>query len=291
MDEKENKNKQLENQVLTPQQSFQPPAIVNGQTFIPSATMVEQIGDDTAKKPSKWKYFFITLGILQILGIALFFLGMFSAAKQAEQGVSGTEFIALALYITVVPSVAILAIINIISLPIYLFKSRVRGKFLIFSIISLLISFVLFSFGTFMVYRLYSYPKQLSEELDRKYENIETEQSKARSTEVPEKTKDEAFTLLNECRVDYFIGYTDINLIKEDNTKAWLNAAEKSSTGIEISIGNPTHIFVSKQKTIEYQEEVKKIRDACYDKKKLYIVEDNWIETEYPIGQWTKVEI
>jgi hypothetical protein len=142
-----------------------------------------------------------------------------------------------------------------------------------------------------MVYRIYSYPRQLSEELDRNYENRELEQTKVRNTAVPGKTKEEAFTLLNECKVDYFVGYTDINLIKEDNTKTWLNAAEKSSTGIEISKGNPTYIFVSKSKTIEYKDEVKKIRDACYEKKKLYIVEDNWIETEYPIGQWTKVEI
>jgi hypothetical protein len=104
------------------------------------------------------------------------------------------------------------------------------------------------------------------------------------------KTKEEAISFMQSCKADYFVGYTDINLIKESSTKSWLNKAEQSSTGIEILEGSPlSYVFVSKSMTTTLQETARQIRQTCYGKKKLYITIDNWIETEHSAGTWTRV--
>ncbi len=72
--------------------SYQPTAVVYGQVIQQSEPVsfnqFEQISD---QKPSKWRYFFIVLGILQAVGIALFVLIMTWAIQQAKAGKSGTE--------------------------------------------------------------------------------------------------------------------------------------------------------------------------------------------------------
>jgi hypothetical protein len=104
-------------------------------------------------------------------------------------------------------------------------------------------------------------------------------------------SKDEALQYLQSCKADYVVGYTDINLVSDSNTRSWLDKAEKSSTGIAISEGMPTaYVFLSKAMTTELQDTARQIRADCYATKKLYIAVDNWIETEYPQGQWTKVD-
>ncbi|MFZ1301707.1 MAG: hypothetical protein WAQ27_04025 [Candidatus Microsaccharimonas sp.] len=107
------------------------------------------------------------------------------------------------------------------------------------------------------------------------------------------KTKDEAISLMQSCKVDYFVGYTgSIDAIKEANTRSWLTNAEKSTTGIEVSDDSSmTYIFASKAMTADLQAAARQYRQSCYDTKKLYITIDNTIETEYPIGTWTRKDI
>ncbi|QQS19808.1 hypothetical protein IPL85_06120 [Candidatus Saccharibacteria bacterium] len=106
----------------------------------------------------------------------------------------------------------------------------------------------------------------------------------------PGKSKEEAISFMQNCKADYFVGYTDINLVKDSSTRAWLDKAEKSTTGIEISEGSPkSYVFASKSMTTALQDTARQFRQSCYSKKKLYITIDNWIETEYPQGNWTKV--
>lgn len=104
------------------------------------------------------------------------------------------------------------------------------------------------------------------------------------------RTKEEAISFMQNCKADYFVGYTDINLVKDASTKEWLNKAEQSSTGIEISEGSTkSYVFASKAMTTALQDTARQFRQSCYGEKKLYIAIDNWIETEYPAGKWTRV--
>lgn len=372
----------------------QPQGMVNGQPFQQAPISSSQFEQMANQKPSKWRYFFIVIGILQAAGVALFLLVMLWAAQQAKSGVSGTEFIALILFVTVVPVVAVISLINLIGLPIYMRKQKLHGKRLIFAIISLAISALLVLYGAYNVYGLTVYPKKLSEESRQKSEqrqqefaaaNAKPEITKEEAIQllktcklkgfyytnqtdksdpanggwgelsstgvvltkvdgqpyrisiadklIPElvpiareaqktcggpqfwhdgtyeqykdgrwyfkgevvnstqsgKTKEEAISFMQSCKADYFVGYTDINLVKDSSTKSWLNKAEQSSSGIEISEGSPkSYVFASKAMTTALQDTARQFRQSCYSTKKLYITIDNWIETEYPAGKWTR---
>jgi len=267
----------------------QPNGAVNGQSFSQqtpvSRSQIEQLSD---QKPSKWRYFFIVLGILQALGVALFFLVMSSVV-----GKTGGEFVALLLFITLVPAVGLIAFINLIGLPIYMRKHKPSGKWLVFSILSLVISVILALYGAYSVYQMrVAVPKhinELSEQSRQKSEQRQQEFAAAKTR--PDITKEEAISFMQNCKADYFVGYTDINLVKEANTKSWLNKAEQSSTGIEILEGSPkSYVFASKSMTAALQDTARQLRQSCYNTKKLYITTDEWIETEYPQGKWTRVK-
>lgn len=102
---------------------------------------------DHYQKPSKWHYFFVFLAILQALGVGLFFLVMADAAQKAKDGMSGTEFVAILVYVTIVPTVGFAALINLIGLPICMVKRRPRAVGLVLGVLSLLISLGLFLFA------------------------------------------------------------------------------------------------------------------------------------------------
>lgn len=380
------------------QPNNQPDSSNNGQViFTPttpiSGSQIEQLAD---QKPSKWRYLFIVIGILQAAGIALFLLVILWAGQQAAAGASGTEFIALILFVTVVPAVAAISLINLIGLPIYIVKQKPRGKRLAITILSLAISALLLLYGAYSVYGLTFYPKKLSEESRQRTEqsqqefaadNAKPEITKEEAIEllktcklkgfyytnqtdksdpadggwgelsttgvvltksdgqphrisiadrlIPElvpiareaqktcgspqfwhdgtyeqyedgkwyfkgevvsgtqsgKTEGEAISFMQSCKADYFVSYTDINLVKDSSTKSWLTKAEQSSTGIEILEGSPTsYVFASKAMATSLQETARQFRQSCYNTKKLYIAIDDWIETEYPAGKWTKVK-
>jgi flagellar basal body-associated protein FliL len=92
----------------------------------------------------------------------------------------------------------------------------------------------------------------------------------------PGKSKEEAIAFMRDCRADYFVGYTDIGLIKDSNSKTWLEKAEKSTSGIEILEDSPkSYVFASKAMTASLQDTARQYRQACYSKKKLYITVDN----------------
>jgi hypothetical protein len=133
-------NEQQANPVVSSAPVQQPVAMANGQPFTLTSPISHASYDQQDdQKPSKWRYFFLVIGILQAAGISLFLLVMLWAAQQAKSGVSGTEFIALILFITVVPAVAVISLINVIGLPIYMRKNKPHGKGLILCGVSLLI--------------------------------------------------------------------------------------------------------------------------------------------------------
>jgi hypothetical protein len=388
---------QRDRPITTPGQVDLPEAMVDGRPFIPQTPVVDsQLNVPSVQKRTKGVPFFMVLALLQIVGIALYFLVMLAISQQAKAGESGTEFIALFVFATIVPAVAIIALINLIGLPIYLLKHRPRGKWLVISIISLVMSVILVGYGVYTAYGLYVYPRKLAEQSRQKSEK--TQQEFATDNAKPEITKEEAIRLLQACKLkgfyytkqtdksdpanggwgelsstgvvltkvdkqpyrisiadrliaelvpiarqaqktcggpqfwhdgayeqykdgkwyfkgevvnttvksgntkdevvsfmqackaDYFVGYTDINLVKDSNVRTWLNEAEQSSSGIEILEDSPkSYVFASKSMTAALQDTARQLRQSCYSKKKLYIMIDNWVETEYPTGRWTRV--
>lgn len=306
---------------IEPAPTSQVTGTVNGQSFTPTMPMSSGQLEQTSEQKSwvwlyvfialsvlfpiaalvflvymmikkQWDRFFIALGILQVVGVALFFGVMASMAGQ-----TGGEFVALLLFVTLVPAVGLVALINLIGLPIYMTKHMPRGKGLILSILSLVISLALALFGAWSVYQMrVAVPKHInelseqSEEKARKYAQESAKEPKI-SNPKPAKTKDEAINFMQNCKADYFVGYTDISLVKDSNTKSWLNKAEQSTTGIEISENAPkSYVFASKAMTTALQDTARQFRQSCYNTKKLYITIDDWIETEYPQGKWTRVK-
>ena len=236
-------NSTNDNQVNQPVDlAHQPVAMVNGQPISMAASMsssqIDQLSD---QKPSKWRYFFMVLGILQAAGVALFLLVMLWAASQAKAGVSGTEFIALILFVTVVPAVAVISVINLIGLPIYMRKHKPHGKGLIFCIISLVISVLLALYGAYNVYGLTVYPKKLSEESRQKSE--QRQQEFAAANAKPEITKEEAIELLKTCKLKGFY-YTNQTDKSDPANGGW---GELSSTGVVLTKvdGQPYRISIA----------------------------------------------
>lgn len=109
------------------------------------------------QKPSKWRYFFIVLGILQIAGLAIFFLFMAWVIQRskAKPDISGIEFIDLIVFITLVPAIGLIAFINLVGLPLYMRRHKPQGKWLVFSIISLVVSAMLALFGAYNIYQFW----------------------------------------------------------------------------------------------------------------------------------------
>lgn len=365
--------------------------IVGAQPYVTMTPLADQ-------RPSKWRYLFIILGILQTIGVALFGGVLLFTSQLSKTGASGTEFIVLAASAVIVPFISAIALINIVGLPIYIVKRKLRGKAMAFAIVSLAFSLILALFGAYIIAQLYSVPKGVSEQSNKDYQqkrqqfasdNAKPEITKdeaiqllqacklkgfyytdqadksnpagggwgelsstgvvltkvdgqpyrisiadrliaelvpiARQAQVtcvggPQfwhdgsyeqykdgrwyfngqvvntiqggKTKEEAINLMQSCKVDYFIGYTsDMSLVKDDSSKSWLKKAEQSVNGVAILENSPkTYVFASKSMTAELQDSARRFRQACYDTKKLYIMIDDSVETEYPIGTWTKVK-
>lgn len=103
---------------------------------------------------SKWRYLFITLSILQIGGLAFAAFIMWQAFMQAEAGLAGSEYLALYVFLTIIPVVGLISLINLIGLPFYIRKHKPRGWKLALLGTSLAISAVLALYGAYMFYQL-----------------------------------------------------------------------------------------------------------------------------------------
>jgi hypothetical protein len=222
------------------------PHLVNGQAYEPATpipgSLLEQM---PANKPSKWRYFFIVLGVLQILVVVLFFFVIWWAIQQAKAGVSGTEFIGLFLFITLVPAAGILAIINLVGLPIYMKKHKPHGKGMVFSILSLAVSSVLILYGAYSIYQLrVVVPRQANEFTKQSQQKFQAQRQQfATDNARPEITKDEATQLLKTCKLKGFY-YTNQTDKSDVANGGW---GELSSTGVVLTKidGQPYRISIA----------------------------------------------
>lgn len=160
---------QAQPQPVIPQPQVQPTAIVNGQAFQPAPIHANQLTD---KKLSKWRFVFIFLGVVQLISVGIFF-GVWSMI----QGQTGGEFVALLMFMTIVPVTGIIALLNLIGLPIYIAKHKPQGKWLVLSAISLVISVILALYGAYTAYSMFVVVPQKADqyqlELDEKAKQYE----------------------------------------------------------------------------------------------------------------------
>lgn len=235
-----------------------PTAVVNGQPGQPS---LAQTGEKLSHPYSRWRTFFIVLGVLQAAGVAFFLIVMLWAIQQARSGASGTEFIALILYVTLVPLVAFIALVNLIGLPFYIAKEKPQGKARVMSMLSLILSLGLFLFGAYGAYQMYSVPKKMTEQSREK--SIASDQKFAKDNSKPEITKAEAINLLKTCQLKGFY-YTNQNE-PEVQGSVTFPSAEASSTGIVlVNIdGKPYRIRIADRLNAELVPIARESQKTC----------------------------
>lgn len=179
MDQDKN-DQNITNQPIEPRQPPLPPitqpttGVPDGRPFTPPTpdqnTETNQL---TEVKPPKKSYFFNVLGILQIVGIAIYLCVMLLLSLEASSGASGTEFIALSLFASLVPIVTVIALINLIGLPIYLLKNKSHSGARTFYIISLIISALVVFYGAYNMFRIFTYQFASTTESSKLSEQIE----------------------------------------------------------------------------------------------------------------------
>lgn len=163
------------------------------------------------KTSAGWIVFFAVLGILQILGVlALIKIASWST-RQAEDGViSDVQFVSSILFLVLTLAAGALIIIttfvNLIGLLIYMIRRKPRGKALVFSILSLLFSAILLSFGAYLLYQTtVDQPTQREESVERMRSEAMLRIEKSQKDNAnPEISKEEAIVLLQTCQLKGF---------------------------------------------------------------------------------------
>ncbi len=188
-----------------PEPQFQAFGSATGDPTTPQpAPFVSAVpGEEQPKKKSKWRYVFIVLGILQILGV----IGYFAAFFLAMNSIAGMFFI-LYIFAYYIPALGVLALVNLIGLALFLIIRKARGVGLILGILSLLVSLVIVAYAGYISYQTYVVaPQQMAEYTARSIER-DKEYEIERANAISEISKDEAITLLNTCKLRGFY-YTD----------------------------------------------------------------------------------
>lgn len=195
----------------------------------------------TQPKPSKWRYVFVVLGVLQILGLMLIALAWIWALQQANAGVYEAGFINLFIFAVCVPCAGVLALVNIVGLSIYLFKQKPQGKGLVLGIVSLMISLSLVIGAATIVYLLQTSANEYQASSDRLQQRLADEEKRFQADNAkPEITKEEAVQLLQSCQLRGFY-YT--SQTSKDNGE-W---GDLSSTGVVLTRinGQPNRISIA----------------------------------------------
>lgn len=125
----------------------------------PITTTTETLQADNRAQPegqqSKWrrilKSILIVTNVLVVVGMMLYLFIMFWLAQQSGAGVSGTEYVWLVVLMMSAPIVVVAVPVNLIGLPIYLLKYKVRGKWLVLGIISMIITLLLAAYGLYII--------------------------------------------------------------------------------------------------------------------------------------------
>lgn len=137
----------------------------DNEQVAPEPTLMTSTSPDllAAKKPSNWRYLFIILGSLQLAGVAIVLLSLLFDNSSWETSTIVFLFILLIL----MPMMYVVALINIIGLPIFMVKRKLRGKNLRLSIASLVISLAIGAYGIYMAYQIYIFiPRVMTQSME-----------------------------------------------------------------------------------------------------------------------------
>jgi hypothetical protein len=95
----------------------------------------------------KWRYFFIAVAVLELLALGLVLQTIATADQRATATGTNAEVIILYSYLMFVLPAAILAVANLITLPIYIVKAKPQKVALVCSIASLIVSVAIVVFA------------------------------------------------------------------------------------------------------------------------------------------------
>src|SRR2546430_7511124 len=107
--------------------------------IVPVKTNMQSQNQKLPGKPHSWKLYFILLAIANIVTIVLPLLVLYQAVQRAKQGVSGTEFIGLILAPLLLSGIVI-AILNVITISVFLRKKYLRKVTKIFGLVIVILS-------------------------------------------------------------------------------------------------------------------------------------------------------
>lgn len=138
----------------------------------------------TPQKSKKWMWISIIMGFLTVAPVAIFAIAGLWLTQQAEQGVSGTEFMIL-IFVPILFLVPIFVVADIVLAFIYLFRVSRGTKKRIFPIIVILLSVALLGYLSWGIFY------QVSGNFNEDYINSNT------------LTRDEAVAKINNCEVDF----------------------------------------------------------------------------------------
>lgn len=206
-------------------------------------------------KSSKWAIaFFVILAFLLLMGVGLFFIIISSVA-----GKTGSEYVVLLLFITIVPFVGVVAVINLIGLPLYLRKKKTRGIGLVVAIISLSISGLIALYVIYFVVVFAIASTQVSQRFEAIDEKAKTDyQQYITDNAKPEITKEEAITLLKNCKLKGFY-YTQETEIEHGTSPA------SSKTGVVLTKidGEPYRISIADKLVSELVPIAREAQKKC----------------------------
>lgn len=193
---------------------------------------VSAMSPPPVRSTSKWHDFFVSIGILQIVGAVLFFPLMMSLVG----------FLALVFYPLYILALGLVALFNLVGLPLYMLRNRPQGGELILGVISLVVSVAIVAYAAYMEYELnVALPKHFADQSQQFQQETQARQRQFEADNArPEITKDEAIALLNTCQLSGFY-YTD-QTNRQDGE--W---GELSSTGVVLTKidGKPYRISIA----------------------------------------------
>lgn len=223
------------------------------ETAVADATLAETI--------KRRRFAIVTaLSITQIICVAVLAAILYSIA-----GETGGEFIALLLFITCVPFLVGISLFAVVYVPVTLKKYRPKGRLLVLSVLSLIISIAILIYGGLILY--FTMASFIGLGRDAGKHTIYTEPSDqqiANDTKQTEISKEDALKMIEECQIKRLY-YTDQSKTIELSAGVTIPAAESSTTGIVVRYenGKPSNMYIADRHIAELVALAREVQYRC----------------------------
>lgn len=147
-------------------------------------------------------WFFIIIGIIQVLVLSIYGYIIYSLIKNAQAGNSGMEIIAIVINRVAIPAIVVVALINLVGLVVYFVRYKPKKMIRIGFALSLVLSVAVIGYVGYGVYANYSNEIEYQEQnkiIDIK--NSEKQQRYIADNARPEITKETTIELLKSCQL------------------------------------------------------------------------------------------